>query len=427
MKTKSWVAVIITLLLIAASIFVTTQDITLGNPKNPVLKWTSLVNRIKQGLDLKGGVLIIYEAQADKVTDEQMQTALSVIDKRLASKGYFDATLTRQGNKQIRVEIPGIKDTKKAIDEIGKTAKLTLVDSEGKLVVDGKDIVDAAYQFGQTATNAPNQHYVSVRINKQAQKSFAQATERVLKLAAQQKNFIAIMLDEEAISTPQVSEKIDSDTFIISGNFTEESAKDLANLIRSGALPFKLDPVRNTEIGAKLGQEALQSSITAGIIAMTLVVIFMAVLYRVPGIVANISLLVYITIVLAVMGLLGMTITLPGIAGIILSIGMAVDANVIIFARLKEELEAGKSLMASIDTAFKRAFSAILDGNVTTLIAAAVLLWLGTAQIKGFAIVLGIGVLTSMFTALTVTRFLLNHTVHIVGRNKKLYTYGKVD
>ena len=428
MKGKSWAALILAIFLIIVGVVATTTDIRVGkdptDPKQPRFAYTALVKRIKQGLDLKGGVLIIYEAQAEKVTDEQMQTSISIIERRLAEKRYFDATVTRQGEKQIRVEIPGIKDTQQAIDEIGRTAKLTFEDPQGNVVVDGKDVVDAKYAFGPTAQNRPSEPYVTLKFNAQAQKAFADATGRVAGAEDPTQRYIAIKLDEQPVSMPTVSGRIDTDTAIISGNFTDEAAHNLANLIRGGALPFKLDPVRNSEIGAKLGADALRTSILAGAIGIAFVLIFMIALYRVAGLCADLALVAYTAIVLGILGSLGMTLTLPGIAGIILSVGMAVDANVIIFERLKEELRSGKTVRAALDSAFKRAFTAIIDGNVTTLIASVVLWTLGSAQIQGFAITLFVGVLVSMFTALVITRFIIKHVVNLVGNNPKLYTYG---
>ena len=229
-------------------------------------------------------------------------------------------------------------------------------------------------------------------------------------------------MDDQAISTPMVENQLTQSTCVISGgNFTAESAKELADLINVGQMPFSLKQVELRSVGPQLGANALQTSLLAGAIGIVLVCLFMLIVYRIPGLVACLALGFYIVIEAVVFGLIRVNLSLPGIAGIILSIGMAVDANVIIFERIKEELRAGKTVKSAIDSGFKRAFTAILDSNITTLIAAAVLFWMGTGTIVGFATTLGLGVIISMFTALTVTHFLLNRMVDFHVRSPKAY------
>ena len=230
-----------------------------------------------------------------------------------------------------------------------------------------------------------------------------------------------IALDDQIISAPVVNSVITEGNAVIEGVGAIEEADELAARIKAGALPFKLTPLQSNSVGAKLGASALETSLKAGFIGIILVLLFMLAVYRVPGLAADLALLFYCGAVVIILSLLQSTLTLPGIAGIILSVGMAVDANVIIFARIQEELNAGKTLRAAVDSGFSKAFSAILDGNVTTLIAAGVLYWIGTGLIKSFAQTLGIGILVSMFTALVVTRIILKQFVNLGLKNPKLY------
>ena len=234
-------------------------------------------------------------------------------------------------------------------------------------------------------------------------------------------NVMAIVMDDQVISAPSVSSKIDSDSCVISGSFTRDSATELANLINAGQIPFSLKQVELRSVGPQLGADAMSSSLKAGMIGLILVMLFMIIMYRVPGVVSCFALCFYMVIEALLFSLIRVNLSLPGIAGIILSIGMAVDANVIIFERIKEEMAAGKTVKSAIDSGFKRAFTAILDSNITTLIACGVLFFLGTGTIVGFATTLGIGVIVSMFTALTITHFLLNRMVDFHIRNPKAY------
>lgn len=394
--------IIVTLLLSAVSYFGIGSENVLG------------IKNIKQGLDLQGGVSIVYEADKPNPTDEEMASALSIIRLRLDNMNSTEADVAQQGTNRIRVDIPGIYDAEKAVADIGQTAQLTFVDPDGNVVASGSQIVSAQAQGYQSQTGAA-EYVVAVEFDSEGAKSFAEATER---LVGQQ---ISIVLDDEVISSPTVNEAITGGKCQISGNFSLDDAAELAALIRAGALPFKLNVLSMNNVGAKLGADSLSTSLLAGAIGGALVLLFMLLIYRVAGIASDIALAIYLVLELLVLSLIGATLTLPGIAGIVLSIGMAVDANVIIFERLKEELRIGRQMRYAIDIAFSKAFSAILDGNITTLIAAVVLYWLGTGPIKGFALTLGIGIIISMFSAIVVTRFLLKCLAGMGLVSPKLY------
>ena len=259
-----------------------------------------------------------------------------------------------------------------------------------------------------------------MQFTSEGQKKFAEATGNIA-ARTDGTNIMAIVMDNQVISSPSVSSQIDSDSCVISGSFSRDSASELADLINAGQIPFSLKQVELRSVGPQLGADAMRTSLIAGAIGIVLVMLFMLIVYRIPGLVASIALCFYMVLEALIFSLVRVNLSLPGIAGIILSIGMAVDANVIIFERVKEELKNGKTVKSAIDSGFKRAFTAILDSNITTLIACAVLFFLGTGTIVGFATTLGIGVIVSMFTALTVTHFLLNRMVDFRIRNPKAY------
>lgn len=377
---------------------------------------------IVQGLDLKGGSVIVFEAQEANPTDEQMNTVTNMMRTRLDGLGYSEATVTRQGLKKVRIEIPSISDPNEAAETLGATAQLMFLNHEGAVVLTGSDVETAAAEYGPIDQMGPSQHYVSLTLKPEGQKKFAEATAAAAAQKASGNNYIAIMMDNIPISIPNVDQKIDSDSCIIHGDFTAESAKALAGNIRSGQLPFSLAQVELRAVSATLGDTALKTSIFAGLIGLLLVMLFMILFYRLPGFLASIALAGYVGIVGIILANLHVNLTLPGIAGIILSIGMAVDANVVIFERIKEELKLGKTVRSAVDAGFNRALSAVVDSNITTIIAAAILIWLGTGTIKGFGITLLIGVIVSMLSAIFVTKFLLKQTI---GMNiKNLWLYG---
>ena len=383
-------------------------------------------NGIRRGLDLVGGSSITFEAALPEDYDmsnlaSDMETAQAMLRARLTAAGYTEANVAIQGDNRLLVEIPNIKNPEEAVQLLGATAQLSFVDMQGNVWLTGSDVKRASAAYGRpTGSEIVDTHYVALEFNADAVQKFYEATTAISQMGAGQ-NYLMIVLDDQIVSSATVSEPINSEVCSISGNFDADSAAELANLINVGQLPFSLEQVELRAVGPQLGANALRSSVYATIIGFALVCIFMIAFYRLPGFVACIALGFYCVLELLILGWFKVNLSLPGIAGIILSIGMAVDANVVIFERIKEELRSGKTVKAAIDSGFKRAFTAIFDSNVTTLIAAGVLFWMGTGTIVGFATTLGIGVILSMFTALTVTHFLLNRLVDFNLRNPKVY------
>ncbi len=358
------------------------------------------IENIRLGLDLQGGVNIVYEAAIENPTEEDMDAAIQMIRTRLDKEGYTEADAAKEGTNRIRVDIPGVEDAQAAIDSIGAAAMLKFFDQEGNEILTGKNVEKA------TPVVVPNnlgaqEPAVSIKMDAEGTKIFSEFTKNNIGKP------IFIKLDDQVISQASISDHISNGEGMISGSFTTDEAKQLAERIEAGSLPFALNAISSKGVGAKLGMDALDTSIKAGVIGFIFILIFMVALYRFSGMASDIALVIYVALLLIVLSLTSATLTLPGIAGIILSIGMAVDANVIIFTRIKEELAVGRSVRSAIDAGFNKAFSAILDGNGTTLIAAGVLDTLGSGVIKSFATTLAIGIVVSMFTALVVTRILL--------------------
>lgn len=354
---------------------------------------------IRQGLDLQGGTHVVLEAvdtPEAKVDDDAMQRSVKVIERRVNELGLTEPIIQREGTRRIIVELPGIKEPEKAIEVIGKTAMLEFQDEQGHTVLTGSDLKDARAQIEQN-----NRNVVAIEFTPNGTKKFADLT------AKNVGHHIAILLDKQMLTNPVVEEPIPNGKAVITGSRTIEDAQNLAILLRSGALPVKLNVLETRSVGPTLGQDSKDKSKVAFAIGVTLILLFMLLYYRVSGFVADVALLVYVMLLLLSLRGLNATLTLPGIAGIILSIGMAVDANVLIFERFKEEFRQGKTLRAAMDAGFSKAFATILDSNLTTLIAAAVLFFLGSGTVKGFAITLGVGIVISMFTAITVTRLML--------------------
>lgn len=420
---KNIAKLLIVFVLIAAVVFAAFGTFTIGGfTKNGAFDEKY---GIRQGLDLTGGSVITFEAEAENVTAEQMNTVVAVMRKRLDSANYTEATVAVQGEKRVRIEIPSVSNPDEAVKLLGQTAKLIFADADGNVVLDGADIKKAQKMYGQLSEMSAAENYVELTFNTESVQKFAEAT----KAAANKEegnNFIAIMLDETVVSAPRVdkqyaTEGINSETAVISGGFTAEAAAELANLISAGQLPFSLKVVEQSAVGASLGETALADSIKAAAIGILLIMLLMIVLYRLPGLAADLALVAYIGLFVLLMGLFHTNLTLAGIAGVILTIGMAVDANVIIFERIKEEIQSGKTVKAAVGAGFKRAFAAIVDSNITTLIAAVVLYVVGVGTVKGFAITLGLGIIISMFTAIFVTRVILTQFAGIFGKNPKLY------
>ncbi|MGN1121671.1 MAG: protein translocase subunit SecD [Eubacteriales bacterium] len=396
----------LTLLCIALAVLVALFGVKVFN-----LEGVLEEDAISKGLDLVGGSSITFKAVPEEDSDipmsEALDKAINILRNRLDGMNQNEATIAKVGNDQVRIEIPGIDNPDDAVKTLGSTAKLVFEDSEGNVVVEGKDVVNAEAVYGTVSQNSmSSEWYVSLEFNSTARAAFADATQR---MAAKPdgSNYIAIKLDDEPISTPSVSERIDDTHCVITGSFTEEAAKQLATLIASGQLPVAFEESELRSVGASLGSEALSTSLFAGMIGILLVMIFMILFYRLPGFISCLSLVAYTAIFAIVLSATKITLSLPGIAGIILTIGMAVDSNVIIYERIKEEIRLGKTLRAAVKSGFSRAFTAILDANVTTIIAAVVLWYFGTGAVQGFAKTLFIGVIISLFTALVVTRVLL--------------------
>ena len=363
-----------------------------------------LAGSVKQGLDLQGGTHVVLQAVDTpqlKVNDDAVERASHIIERRVNALGLTEPLVQRQGKDRIIVELPGVKDPEKAINVLGKTALLEFKDPLGKTVMTGTDLKDAKAAMGNG-----NQPVVSLEFSDEGGQKFADVTAR--NVGKQ----IAITLDGEVLTSPVVQEAITGGRAQITGNRSMEDAQHLAILLRSGSLPVKLEVIENRTVGPTLGQDSKEASQKAFLIGVAGVFVFMILFYRLSGVVADIALLLYTMLLLLVMRYLNATLTLPGMAGIILSIGMAVDANVLIFERFKEEIRNGKTLRKAMDMGFSRALVTILDSNITTLMACLVLFYLGTGPIKGFAVTLSIGVLLSMFSAVTVTKFLLNFLIH---------------
>lgn len=433
MRAKSVISFLLVIVLIVAFAYVAAFDVKIGNIEIP--STFDKEKGIKQGLDLVGGSIIVFEPDVEdlsKVTEKEMNAAESVIRARLDASGNQEATISRQGDTGLRVEIPNIDDPQQAVEMIGTTAKLEFLDADNQVIMDGSDkyIKNAVDQYGPINDANTNEYHVVLSFTKEGQKKFKEATEYAVANSGANKNFISIALDGKIQMSPSVKEVIDSESCIITGGYTAQEAKDTADLISSGQLPFSLKDAELRSVGPTLGSKALSTSLKAALIGIILVMLFMLIVYRLPGLVANISLIAYISLVTLIMAGFfftdfRVTLTLPGIAGVILSIGMAVDANVVIFERIKEELRAGKSVGASVDSGFKRAITSVIDSNITTIIAAVVLYFFGTGTVKGFAMTLFIGVVVSMFTAVTLTKFLLKQIVGFNIKNPVLYGLSK--
>ncbi len=376
-----------------------------------------LSNSIKQGLDLQGGTHLVLQAVDTpefKVDDDAVNRSVKIIERRVNELGLTEPVIQRQGKDRIIVELPGEKDPEKAVAMIGRTALMQFKDDKGNVVLSGKDLKDARANMREG-----NAAIVNIEFNDEGGKKFAELTAK--NIGKQ----IAIELDGKVLTAPVVQEAITGGKAQISGQRNMEEAEHLAILLRSGSLPVKIEVLENRTVGPTLGQDSKEKSIKAFLIGIAGVFAFMLLFYRLSGIVADVALLLYVMLLLLVMRYLGATLTLPGIAGIILSIGMAVDANVLIFERFKEELRKGKTLRSAIDSGFSRAVVTILDSNITTLMAAAVLFYLGTGPIKGFAVTLALGTCLSMFTAITVTRFLLQFLIHAnFTKNPSFFSVG---
>ena len=435
-KSKGIISLILTVVLIALLGFTTVVGFGKGQ--------TGAAKNIKLGLDLEGGVSITYQVKGETPSAEDMSDTIYKLQKRVEQYST-EATVYQEGDDRISIEIPGVTDANEILSELGQPGSLYFIkekDSdgnpnygldtsghyvlaksmdelkeEGSVVLTGTDIKSAKSGSYQDSTTGANENVVQLSMTKEGTEKFAEAT----KAAKEAKETIAIYYDGELISVPRVNAEITDGQAIIEGSMEYEEAEQLASTIRIGGLSVELEEIRSNVVGAQLGEEAITTSLMAGAIGLAIVFVFMCMVYLLPGLASSLALVIYTGLILVLLNAFDITLTLPGIAGIILGIGMAVDANVIIFARVKEELTAGKSVKSALNAGFHKAMSAILDGNITTLIAAAVLWLKGSGTVKGFAQTLALGIVVSMFTALVITRMIV-YAFYAVGiRNTKLY------
>ena len=376
----------------------------------------SYMDDIKLGLDLAGGVSITYQAKEENPSAEDMSDTIYKLQQRVESYST-EAEVYQEGNNRINIDIPGESDANEILTELGKPGSLAFMDSQGNTILTGDQVASA--QGGMVDGNTGKEYVVSLTFTEEGTKAFADATTNNVGKP------IYIVYDNEVVSAPVVREAITGGQCTIDGMSDFEEAENLAATIRIGSLSLELEELRSNVVGAKLGQQAITTSLKAGAVGFAIVAVFMIAVYLIPGLAAVLALSLYVGLILILLVSFEVTLTLPGVAGIILSIGMAVDANVIIFTRIKEEIGAGKAVKTAIDNGFQKALSAIVDGNVTTLIAAAVLFWRGSGTVKGFASTLAIGIVLSMFTALFVTRFALNALYSLGIGNPKFYGIKK--
>ena len=391
------------------------------------------IRDIKTGLDISGGVSIVYQAESEdgkEITPADLEKSKAVIQNRLEAKNIYDYIIRLDTNtNQINVEIPAdTSDTSvdplAAVEGLDQTAVVQFRDSDGNVLLEGDDIESAQYSDDAVDSTGIGTPHVILTFSQEGATKFAEATEELVGKE------MPIYLDEECIASPLVNSKIDSSTAIITvgeGTYAEKkaTAEEYAMLIDSGSLPFNLNVVNKEYIGPYVGQQALQVSVKAGAVALILVCLIMIIKYRLPGIVSTIALVIYISLLLLIIANTGTTMTLSGIAGLILSIGMAVDANVIIYERLKEELSKKLAYKKAFDKSFKNAMTTIIDGNITTIIVALVLYLLGSGMVKGFGIVLALGVILSLFTAVVVTKFILKQFMPLAGKSTRLFGLKK--
>ena len=411
-KKKGIVTLVIMLALLAGGIYASIFGLD--------AQGSGSAGSIKQGLDLAGGVSITYQVVGDEEpSDEDMADTIYKLQKRV--EGYStEALVYKEGKNRINIEIPGVSDANAVLEELGKPGSLEFYDKDGNLLLKGTDVKSAqAQSYKNDMGNV--EFVVALEFNENGTKVFADATT----VASVNHDVIYIVYDGEIVSYPSVQVPITNGSCVITGSTTFEEADKLATTIRIGGLKLELEELRSNVVGAQLGEEAIDTSLKAAAIGFAIVAVFMVAVYFIPGLASVIALALYVVLTVLLLNAFDVTLTLPGVAGIILSIGMAVDANVIIFARIREEIASGKTVSSAIKIGFQKALSAILDGNITTLIAAAVLGALGTGSIKGFAITLALGIVISMFTALVITRLILNAFYAIGIKNEKFYGRAK--
>lgn len=397
-KGRSTILFILSFVIIVSLAFAGFKGVEIGG-----WEFKSFDRVITKGLDLQGGVSVLMEIQDENVSSEDLEKTRQLIDLRVNKLGVAETAVTVEGDRRIRVEIPGEYDSKDLVDSLAKTGNLTFKDSEGNEVITGKEVSEAKVVLDNT-TGSP---VVSLKLNEEGKEKFAAAT------LANLGKTISIYMDEEEISSPTVQSAITNGEAIITGSNSVEEAKNLAGLINAGALPVSLRAASISNVGAQLGAEALPNSVKAGAVGIAIIFVFMIIYYGIPGIIASMALTLYTVLTLIVFTEAGTTLTLPGIAGFLLTIGMAVDANVLIFERIREEMKKGMSVKTAVETGFSNALSSIIDSNVTTIIAALTLYFIGSGPVKGFAVTLMIGIAVSMFTAIVVTKTLMKLSVNM--------------
>ena len=400
----------ILLVLVVAAVSVYTSAVGLGKQHKGSAK------NIELGLDLAGGVSITYEINEKNPSDEDINDTKYKLQKRVENYST-EAEVYKEGSNRITVEIPGVTDANAILEELGKPGDLSFTLEDGTEVLTGANIKGA--DAGSTEENGIKNYVVQLSMDEAGAKAFAEATKNNIGKP------IYIYYDGEVVSAPTVQSAITDGECVIENMESFEEAEELASTIRIGALPLTLTELRSNVVGAKLGQDAIKTSLQAGMVALIVIFIFMTVVYRFPGFLSGIALLIYVVLDLLAINGFNATLTLPGIAGVLLAIGMAVDANVIIFTRIREEIASGKSVINAIKGGYDKALSAILDGNITTLIAAAVLWMKGSGTVKGFAQTLAIGIILSMFTALFVTKRLMLSFYELGVQDEKFYGKAK--
>lgn len=394
--------------------------------------------RVREGLDLQGGTQLVYQTDLSKISggqaDESVTGVVEVIRNRIDRLGVAEPIIQKTNdNSRVIVELPGVKNIDEAIKLIGETAQLEFregivgksIDESGAMLegagdyanwqdvgLTGANFEKAEVQFDQSQTSLVQRPQIGIRFDEEGRKKFAEVTGRNIDKP------LAIFLDKTMLSAPTVQTKIDSDSAVINGSFDLEEAKKLVIQLNAGALPVPVELISQNNIGATLGSEAVEKSVVAGLLGLLLVVLFMIFYYRLPGLIAAVALVFYTLLSMALFISIPVTLTLAGIAGFILSIGMAIDANILIFERLKEELRGGAMLKPAIDHAFKRAWTSIRDSNVSSLLTAGILYYFGSGSIRGFALTLGIGILVSMFTAMTVTQIMMKWVASTSLKNR---------
>ena len=372
----------------------------------------SFNNAITKGLDLQGGVSVLMEIQEDNVSSDVRQRTKQLLELRVNKIGVAETVVTEEGDKRIRIDIPGAYDSNEIVEDLSKTGNLEFRDSDGNVLLTGKDVKEATAVLDSTSSPV-----VSLEFNDDGKEKFAEVTANNIG------NAISIYMDDELVSSPVVQSAITDGKAVINGMSSMDEATNLAGIISSGALPVEIKAVSVTNVGAQLGSEALPNAIKAGVIGVGIIFLFMIIYYRIPGLFASIALTLYITLVLLLFTEMKVTLTLPGIAALLLTIGMAVDANILIFERIKEELSRGISVKSAVKAGFENAMSSIVDSNSTTFIAALILYFIGSGSVKGFAVTLMIGIVLSLFTALIITKLLMNLAVDM-GLLKKIWQFG---